>query len=243
MTRINNFIKEVITWYFPKQEEKVFCIGLHKTGTTSLAKALTILGYRVVDYPSIRLLGNRFLWLKGTQLNDYNCFTDATIVPLYKKLDKKFPNSKFILTTRSIDSWLDSCSKWPNFLRPNVVGKRKIYRERVLGDKNYNEEAFKRKYNEHYEDVMKYFKSREDDLLELDIAQDNKWEDISAFLNKPIPDSPYPHSNSGVNKRFINEVAKDLNINNEYKELAFRKFHDAKNLDKNTLVTFFKSLR
>ena len=31
-----------------KKQEKVFCIGLNKTGTSSLHRALTILGYNSV---------------------------------------------------------------------------------------------------------------------------------------------------------------------------------------------------
>jgi len=242
MIKIYKVFKEITAWYFPKKEDKVFCIGMHKTGTTSLAKALTILGYRVRDYPSVRLLGDRFLWLRGTQINDFNCFTDATIIPLYKRLDKKFPNSKFIITIRPINSWLESCSKWPNFIRPNVTGKRKIYRERVLGAKNYDEVIFKEKYQEHFNDVTSYFKNRQKDLLLLDLYQDNKWEAICEFLKKPKPQEDYPHSNAGTNKRLINKIVTELGLDDKTKDLAHNKFLNDKKLNEDKIKKFLKDL-
>ncbi|MDT0559388.1 sulfotransferase [Ichthyenterobacterium sp. W332] len=242
MSKVINLIKEVTAWYFPKKEPKLFCIGLHKTGTTSLAKALTILGYRVKDYPTIRLYGNRFLWPRGTQINDYNCFTDSTIIPLYKRLDKKFPNSKFILTTRSLDSWLESCAKWPNFNETNVQKKRKIYRERILGDKNYNKSVYTQKYHEHLLDVKDYFKNRPDDIITLDVSQKDKWEILCSFLNKPIPSESFPHSNSGSNKRLILKIVEQFGFDAKSKELALNKFIDVKEVDEEKIISFLKSV-
>lgn len=197
MNKLLNIIREIKTWFFPKQEPKVICIGLHKTGTTSLAKALAILGYRVKDYPTVRTIGHRFLWFTGTQLNDYNAFTDSTVIPLYKSLHKKFKNVKFILTTRELESWLNSCSKWPNFLRPNVVGKRKIYREKVLGSANYDEIIFRDAYKKHLNDIETYFQNRKEDLLVLDVNDGHKWEKLCEFLGEPVPDEPFPYTNKG----------------------------------------------
>jgi hypothetical protein len=243
MSKIQNLLKEVTAWYFPEKEAKVFCIGLHKTGTTSLAKALSILGYRVKDYPTIRLLGNKFLWLRGTQINDYNCFTDSTIIPLYKRLDKKFPNSKFILTTRPIDSWLKSCSKWPNFNEDKVNRKRKIYRERILGDKNYNESKYTEKYYEHLSDVKEYFKYRPGDIITLDLSQKNKWEIICSFLNKPIPSEDFPHSNSGSNKRLILKIIEEYGYSDIAKESALAKFLDIKKVEEEEIISYLKSFQ
>lgn len=242
MKRVYNFFKEIYVWYFPKKEKKIFCIGMHKTGTTSLASSLSILGYKVKDYPSVRLFGSRFLWFKGTQLNDFNCFTDATVIPLYKRLDKKFPDSKFILTTRDLNSWLTSCSKWPNFNRDGVVGKRKIYRERVLGAKTYNEDIYKKKFMDYHIDVMKYFEGREDDLLVLDISTENKWKYICEFIDVPIPDVPYPHSNQSASKIMIKEIIREFNLPSEKAAKAHRYFIDKTDLTKNDVINYLKEI-
>ncbi|MGS2725196.1 sulfotransferase family protein [Psychroserpens sp. BH13MA-6] len=240
MKRLFNVLKEIYVWYFPKKEAKVFCIGMHKTGTTSLAKAMSILGYRVVDYPSVRLIGSRFMWFRGTQLDDYNCFTDATVIPLYKRLDKKFPKAKFILTTRDLDSWLESCSKWPNFNRDNVVGKRKIYRERVLGAKTYQREIFQKTYEAHHKDVYEYFKNRPDDLLVLDISSENKWQHICDFLKVSQPNMSYPHSNDGAAKIKIKTIIHELNLPSEKVSEVHQHFIDKTEVTKDDVINYLK---
>jgi hypothetical protein len=240
MERIFNLLKEVYVWCFPRKEKKIFCIGMHKTGTTSLAKALSILGYKVIDYPSVRLFGSGFLWFRGTQINDYNCFTDATVIPLYKRLDKKFPGSKFILTTRDIDSWLESCSKWPNFNRANVIGKRKVYRERVLGAKTYDKDIFERKYLNHYNDVVRYFKNRENDLLFLDISSKEKWREICEFINVPMPDVPYPYSNDGATKVMIKKIVHDLSLPSDKISEIHQHFINNSDVTQTDIINYLK---
>ncbi len=65
---------------------KVFGIGLSKTGTKSLVKALKILGYKSVHYPrNLNVLKN------------YDAAADISVAHAFKELDKKYPKSKFIL--------------------------------------------------------------------------------------------------------------------------------------------------
>ena len=88
------------------EKYKIFGIGLHRTGTSSLNEALNILGYRSIHtpldiYPDI-----------DTRIIDkYDAFTDNPIPLLYKQLDRLYPGAKFILTTRDLDSWIKSV-KW-----------------------------------------------------------------------------------------------------------------------------------
>ena len=77
--------------------KKIFGIGLPKTGQTSLATAMWTLGCKTVQYP-----------YNSSQIKNNDFALDLPIVINYKKLDKKYPNSKFILTTRDFDSWLAS---------------------------------------------------------------------------------------------------------------------------------------
>jgi hypothetical protein len=88
----------------------VFCVGFHKTGTTSLQAALQILGYRVcgvrLELASSLLMGDVAATLRLT--DRYDAFRDNPWPALYRELDVRHPKSRFILTTRTEDAWLHS---------------------------------------------------------------------------------------------------------------------------------------
>jgi hypothetical protein len=81
---------------------KVFCIGFHKTGTTSLNVALQTLGYQVTgpngyNDPKIQ---KRVLALAHSLVKKYDAFQDNPWPIIYKEMDHAYPGSKFILTVR-----------------------------------------------------------------------------------------------------------------------------------------------
>ena len=89
---------------------KIFCIGFHKTGTTSLETALTMLGYRVtgcngINDPDIE---KNVLKMAFELVGQYDAFQDNPWPIIFKELDEKFPGSKFILTLRDSKSWRHS---------------------------------------------------------------------------------------------------------------------------------------
>jgi len=85
---------------------KIFGIGLHRSGTSSLAAALRVLGYRTLQTPI-----SVFNDINQPCLEENDAFTDLPIPLLYKELDQKYPGSKFICTIRDVDKWLASV-KW-----------------------------------------------------------------------------------------------------------------------------------
>ena len=96
------------------QESKVFGIGLSKTGTTSLHAALEILGYRAGTFRHMRDLGLDH-WFRGdfspNYLKDLDAVTDLPVATWFRELDIRYPGSKFILTVRPRDSWLQSIKR------------------------------------------------------------------------------------------------------------------------------------
>ena len=94
--------------------KKVFGIGMPKTGTSSLHTALEILGIKSIHYPhdekTVRELeaGNYRLSL----LDEYDALCDVPIPAIFAQLDECWPDSKFILTVRDQEEWLDSCENW-----------------------------------------------------------------------------------------------------------------------------------
>jgi hypothetical protein len=120
-----------------KSLNKVFCLGLSRTGTTSLFHALRDLGLRPFHYPlplfaSPEILGippfrpalrlNPYAsWRRGKELKAarvlhnlrellerHDVFTDLPVPLYFRELDQMFPESKFLLTTRAVEPWLKS---------------------------------------------------------------------------------------------------------------------------------------
>src|SRR5689334_18025005 len=85
---------------------KIIVIGWHRTGTRSMKAALQMLGFRGVHWwPG---------WLdqqtidKPPVFKKYAAFADFPFPLIYRQLDQWFPEAKFILTTRSVESWQNS---------------------------------------------------------------------------------------------------------------------------------------
>jgi len=80
---------------------KIFVLGLTHTGKNSLDAALGGLGYTHRHYPH----PNHVL----EEAEQYDVLSDTPVIPYMEKLDQKYPDAKFILTVREIESWLKSC--------------------------------------------------------------------------------------------------------------------------------------
>jgi len=186
---------------------KIFAIGLSKTATKSLTRALRILGYKAVHYGYTRKIiryQSGKLRIDFGKLDDYDAFTDIPIARIYKQLDARYPGSKFILTIRDMNSWLGSCKRkfkdWPHPELKNKESTRYQLRLDVFGTVFFDKEKFKAAYNRHINDILNYFKRREKDLLILNICDGEGWEKLCSFLNKPIPKEPFPKLNVSKSK-------------------------------------------
>ena len=87
---------------------KFLGVGLSKTGTSSLHRALTMVGLKCIHYDRIRL--NDIL--DGTTTNpnfrrydDVDAVTDLPSAFFYRELLAAYPNCRAILTTRDVDAW------------------------------------------------------------------------------------------------------------------------------------------
>ena len=98
-----------------KDWNKCFCIGPHKTGTTTLNFVFNLLGYDCADQQEIEMSSveqvsrGNFTEL-FRQVEKYDFFQDSPFAQglNWVALDAKFPNSKFIYTDRDVDSWFAS---------------------------------------------------------------------------------------------------------------------------------------
>ena len=94
-------------------KKKVFCVGFHKTGTSSIGTALEILGYQVKGYDSsiLPFIKNEEYRPVKSIISQYDAFQDNPWPLIYEYLDQNYPDSKFILTIRDPENWYKSISK------------------------------------------------------------------------------------------------------------------------------------
>lgn len=186
---------------------KVFGIGLSKTGTTSLAKALRILGY---DAKSWAWDGTIIDWPEFYRLE---AATDTPCAAQFESLYHTFENSKFIHTTRDLDSWNRSVKHhfreqygieapsefkemWKDedfwsWERKNCVRFMKVHDNLYSGHENW-----KSAYETFHKRVRKFFrKNQKSRYIKIDVTKKDGWEEICSFLGENIPEDKFPHIN------------------------------------------------
>lgn len=179
---------------------KVFCIGFHKTGTTSLAVALKLLGYRVTGPNNTKDpdIAEKVHALAEELSDEYDAFQDNPWPVLYREMDRRWPGSKFILTRRPSEAWIRSQVK--DFGLAETPMRHWIY---GVGCPQGNETVFVERYERHNREVLEYFRDRPGDLLLLDLPAGHGWPELCQFLGHPIPDKPFPHANKASLSRKI----------------------------------------
>lgn len=175
---------------------KIFCIGLNKTGTVSLHRALERLGYTSLHW------GGEAAYLdvlravdKGlpvlTYLPEADAYSDIeTLSVNFHRADAEHPGSKFILTVRDLDSWLDSRRR---HVEKNVV--RKSLGEYTGSYLVVDLDSWREQWLAHHRRVAEHFRERHADLLVMNITAGDGWELLAPFLGHPIPDEPFPLEN------------------------------------------------
>jgi hypothetical protein len=202
-------------------QRKIFCIGANKTGTTSVEKVFRNLGLIVGNQGQAEMLGHDWAKQDYRRIIRYCQSADAfQDVPFsydgtFQAMDEAFPGSRFILTVRNnADEWYESLVRFHS----KIVGKGRIptaddlrqFNYRYPGflldslkfrygsdeSKLYNRELYVQWYEEHNNKIKKYFKSRPDDLLVLNIGESDAMERLLIFLGYPYMGQKMPHLNS-----------------------------------------------
>ena len=213
--------------FIKRKKLKVFCIGLGKTGTTSIEKTLKELGFKMGDQRQGELL------IKDWGQRNFSkiiklCYTADAFqdVPFclpytYQALDQEFSNAKFILTKRDNPmQWFNSLTNFHSKLWAD--GKR-IPTEEDLKNANYLKKGWPflshklvydtpknnlyqkdymiNFYNNHLYQVKEYFRHRPGKLLEVNIADSKDYFKLCEFLNKkPLADDfPWLNKSQNIN--------------------------------------------
>lgn len=178
---------------------KVFCIGFQKTGTSTMGVALETLGFKVLGTDSstaekLKTKDGRDSIVQ--RLKSFDACQDNPWPLLFKELHEKYPRAKFILTVRNEDLWVKSFQKY--FEHRFGAMERYIY---DCSGPFESTDTYVKVYNQHNDDVQTYFSTQPEKLLIMNIEEGDGWEQLCAFLKKPIPLEPFPHENKNARKK------------------------------------------
>ncbi|KAI8066490.1 P-loop containing nucleoside triphosphate hydrolase protein [Gongronella butleri] len=215
---------------------EVIGAGFGRTGTYSLYKALEELGY-TTHHMSV-LVGDptqdATKWSRAYKKEDfapeewhevYKTWTAAVDWPtceFYKELSEVYPNAKVILTVRSPESWYKSMCNTifklyhkrldENYAYEGHMGSvSKMLVDIALDgalldhDRMSDEKYICSLFQKHVDEVIRTIPA--DRLLVLELG--SGWEPLCSFLGKPVPDKPYPRTNSSDEFQTTRKLAHD----------------------------------
>lgn len=188
---------------------RIFGIGMHKTGTTSLHTALNIMGLNSAHWLSAGWA--KKVWREMNTVGRSNTLErnyaacDLPISPLFKKLDVAYPGSKFILTIRSEENWIGSVRRhWSPETNPfrhqwDSDPFTHIIHNAIYGRTEFHGPTMRQAYRRHNKRVMEHFKDRPGDLLVLNIDKPVGWYQLCQFLGvRDYPPVPFPRVNKSL---------------------------------------------
>ena len=204
-----------------KNRTKIFCVGLNKTGTTSVKKVISDFGYKLGKQSEAELLAESWYLRDFRKIINYchsaEAFQDIpfSLPYTYAFLDEYFKNAKFILTVRdSSEQWYNSITKFHSKLWAKgkvlpTIEDLKTAKYRYTGyayDLNrymfntsledpYNKDVLIEYYNHHNYSVIEYFRSRPNKLLVINVSKKNDYLNLCDFLNKEALNDDFPWEN------------------------------------------------
>ena len=175
---------------------KIFVIGLSKTATNSVCQALEFLGYDMIHYPGPGIMDD---------VEHVDGVADIPTVRFYKELDQRYPGSKFILTVRPTEEWLDSVESHFKRRTPDTLGSwGRECREVVYGTMGFARSHFAEVSRKYHDEVTEYFKDRPQDLMYFNVFAGDEWAKLMSFVGPhgmKVPDEPFPKSNVDPKKQ------------------------------------------
>jgi len=202
---------------------EVIGAGWGRTGTSSFKAALEILGYPTYHMKENVQKNHTAFWIDlydgkqrdfeevfGATNSTYTASCDFPSATFWEEQLKRYPEAKVILTVRDPEKWYESCvNTILNFTPDNEVCPLGVkvmlwlgiptkrfgdlnnslwYRE-LRG--NFSKDNMIEAFCDHVKDVIE--RCPQDKLLIYEISQG--WGPLCTFLDKPIPDVPFPHVN------------------------------------------------
>ena len=187
---------------------KVFGIGLTKTGTTSLGRALERLGYFHAHFNTA--FGNDVLTEADFPL--YDAATDTPVSMRFETLYMTYPNARFILTERPFDQWETSLTRdferrygTADFARLRQLStirngcSQGLELALVHGALYFGHATPRAAYLAHIRRVEQFFADKPaGKLLRHNAFTGDGWPELCGFLGCEVPPEPYPWGNRSV---------------------------------------------
>lgn len=176
---------------------KIFIIGLPRTGTTSISVVLLNYGFKVAHTAY-----TKHAFEMADVISDAPCFSD------YQQLDKLFPDSKFVYLERAPEYWIPSMQMLLKKMLPQLTPKtgylnpelkrsiNKIFSLPTISDP-LDESHLEACYFAHQQEIVNYFSGR-DDFLKIDISRNGSLKLLLEFLELNTKDcGEFPRLNVG----------------------------------------------
>lgn len=200
----------------PHSTEKIFIIGLPRTGTTSLCSTFLSLGYKVAHTAYIE-----------KAFREAQVIADTPIFHCYPYLDANYPNAKFIYLERNLESWIPSIKQLLLRMYKNVVREdggfnpmiKKCFSEifSPFTLENIQSDNFLLKqYHQHQQVVYDYFQGREQDLLTLNLTDPKAMQNLLTFLNINSEITHFHHLNKQGKVTAWNDINHPLKVSSTH---------------------------
>ncbi|TDR20715.1 sulfotransferase [Marinicella litoralis] len=204
---------------------KLFIIGLPRTGTTSVSLALLDHHFKVAHTAFTK----RTFELADV-FSDTPCYCD------YQQLDTLFPNSKFIYLDRAVESWIPSIQMLLGKMQKNLSDKghfnpimKRCFNqtfELLTTDQPLHGAHLKHCYQGHQQQVFNYFSAR-DDFLNLDVSCQGSLSTLLQFLGIDCHEGlDFPHVNAGRMVTTWKDIKHPNKVNSNAVGSERRKFFD-----------------
>ncbi len=191
--------------------------GYGRTGTTSLKQALEYLGYRCYhmeevmkqyNHNHVQHWDDKYSGKPGRPYDEiferYTATVDFPACSFYRELMEAYPDARVLLSVRDSEGWWKSflalmqtsaTTRYFFFIRP----MRKFYKmvqklQQYVFNGPPNKETYIRRFEAHNEEVQASVPAEK--LLVYNVKEG--WEPLCTWLDKPVPDIPFPHSNAGM---------------------------------------------
>ena len=177
---------------------KVIGAGLNKTGTKTLRYHLMQWGFRHRSYEleAFRMYQAGRIDELLNSMEDYDSFEDWPWPLMFREIDERFADARFVLTTRrSPEVWYRSLCKMAVRMGPLNDFEKHIYGHAMPHGKKRHHTAF---YERHNQQVRDHFGDRPDKLLQLSWDDGDTAEKLADFLGLTDVDTKPHHENKSL---------------------------------------------
>ena len=173
----------------------VLCVGLPRTGTTSLHLALQRLG--IASAPRSTALADGDTASRDQLLQRYDAFSDLPVPFVVPQLLERFPDAVLVATWRPLEPWLESM-EWllgpgRDALSPQDRAVGDQLHERHYGTVHFDHDRLSEVHRRHAEQLDAW--SARPELRMVSIRTDELgWEPLCVALGRRVPRAPFPHA-------------------------------------------------